>query len=274
MDHIAELIRTRRSVRTFDGGALTAAEREQLLDFCRQIENPYQIPVQFQLLDAQRDRLSSSVITGATDYVAARVRRVPHAEAAFGYSFETLVLYAQSLGLGTTWLGGTFDRPAFQQAIRLGAEEMMPCVSPLGRPAAKMSLRETVMRKGVRADSRQDFTALFFAGDFTTPLTPEQAGPLLGPLEAVRWAPSAVNKQPWRAVVTADAVHFYEKRHRGFTGDATGDLQMIDLGIALCHFALTAQEAGLALRFQLDDPQLSPPADTVYIASYQRIDAC
>ena len=34
-----------------------------------------------------------------------------------GYSFETLVLYAQPLGMGTVWVGGTMGRPAFERAI-------------------------------------------------------------------------------------------------------------------------------------------------------------
>jgi len=38
----------------------------------------------------------------------------------------------------------------------------MPCVSPLGYPAEKMSLRETLMRKGIQADKRMDFDRLFF----------------------------------------------------------------------------------------------------------------
>ena len=80
----------------------------------------------------------------------------------------------------------------------------MPCVSPLGYPAKKMSLRETLMRKGVRADSRIGFRELFFDGSFDKPLKEEQAGELLEVLEAVRLAPSAVNKQPWRVVLLDD----------------------------------------------------------------------
>ena len=121
------------------------------------------------------------------------------------------------------------------------------------------------MRKTIKADSRLPFDALFFRDSFETPLT--DAGDLQLPLEAVRLAPSAVNRQPWRAVVTENAVHFYKKGKVPPTA-STGDMQKIDLGIALCHFRLAAEEAGISAEFVLQDPMLSTPENTEYIASF------
>ena len=45
------------------------------------------------------------------------MKREPHGEEAFGYAFEQIVLYAESLGIGTTWIGGTMDRKAFEKAM-------------------------------------------------------------------------------------------------------------------------------------------------------------
>ena len=264
----SELIRSRRSVRTFDDRALRADHLDQIREFMEEIPNPYGIPVEFRLLDAQQYGLSSPVLNHAETYVAAKVRRVPHAEEAYGYSFETLVLFAESLGIGTVWIGGTMNRPAFETAMELKPDEMMPCVSPLGYAAKKMSLRETMMRKGVRADWREDGGSMFFDGSFDAPLTEEKAGALREALEAVRWAPSAVNKQPWRVVVAGDKVHFYEKKTKGYVSDATGDLQKIDVGIALCHFDLMCRAAGRAPVFVIDDPGLRTEEDTEYIATY------
>ena len=85
----------------------------------------------------------------------------------------------------------------------------------------------------------------------------------------VRWAPSAVNKQPWRAVVKDNAVHFYLKRSSGFGGHDTLDMQKIDIGIALCHFELAAQELGMKPSFVEEDPGIPHDESTVYIASYR-----
>ena len=269
MENIEKLIRERRSVRSFDGVPLRGEDREKLTAFAARIENPYEIPVRFSLLDAKEHGLSSRVIVGTDLYIGGAVKKVPHAEEAFGYSMEMLVLYAQSLGIGTTWIGGTMDRAAFERAMRLDDGERMPCVTPVGYPAAKMSMREILMRKGVRADWREDFEKLFFDGDFSRPLRPENAGEIAALLEDVRPAPSAVNKQPWRAVVCADTVHFYEKKSRGFVSDEVGDMQKIDLGIALCHFALGAQQHGCRVRFLTEDPGIVCPEDTEYIASFR-----
>ena len=84
----------------------------------------------------------------------------------------------------------------------------------------------------------------------------------------VRLAPSAVNKQPWRIVVTENAVHFYLKRSKGFSAGSSLDMQKIDMGIALCHFALAAKESGLNIAFSDNKPEITADSDTEYIASY------
>ena len=250
-------VRSRRSVRTFDGKPLAESELSELLDFARAAENPYGIPLEWVILDAEKAGLSSPVIVGEKAYITAKVPKVPHAEEAFGWSFERLVLHAQEKGIGTTWIAGTMDRGAFERAAGLKEGEIMPCVSPLGRPAAKKSLREIMMRKGISADSRLDFGKLFFLGNLSTPLAAEAAGELKAPLEAVRWAPSAVNHQPWRLVITGGAVHFYLKRNKGFGEGRLFDTQKIDIGIALCHFALAMEEAGRTVSLSLEDPGIA-----------------
>ena len=268
MEDITVLVQNRKSVRTFDGREIRPEELEKLRSFMQRIENPYDIPVEFRLLDGKRQELKCPVVSGSDLYIGAKSPRVPHMEEAFGYSFEMLVLYAQSLGIGTVWVGGTMNRAGFERAMELGKNERMPCMSPLGYPAGKMSLREGMMRKAIKADSRSPFETLFFDGAFDVPLRKENAGALTHPLEMVRWAPSAVNKQPWRVVVDKNAVHFYLKRTKGFLSEAVGDMQKIDLGIALCHFALAAKESELDIRFAISDPGIPAAADVEYIASY------
>jgi len=269
IENITEQIRKRRSVRTYDGRALDAATKEQLLAFLREVENPFGIPMEFQLLDAKAHGLVCPVVSGTELYVAGKCQAGPVANAAFGYAFEAFVLYAQSLGIGTVWLGGTMNRPAYEAALALEADEIMPCASPLGYPAKKMSLKESMMRKAIRADSRLSFEELFFAGNFDMPLTKEQAGRFAEPLEMVRLAPSAVNKQPWCVVVADDTAHFNLKRSRSFSHEGRLDMQQIDVGIALCHFDLTAKALGMEPVFSRNDPGLVTDAETEYIASYQ-----
>lgn len=69
-----ELIMSRKSVRTFDGRPLTDEDREKLCAFIAEIRNPYDIPVEFVLLDAEEHGLSSPVIQGEHLYIAGNVK--------------------------------------------------------------------------------------------------------------------------------------------------------------------------------------------------------
>ncbi|MBD5528657.1 MAG: nitroreductase [Lachnospiraceae bacterium] len=268
MENITELVRRRRSVRTYDGREVNEDDLKKLALFMEKIENPFGIPVSFKFLDGKKHALSCPVVSGADLYVGAKVPRMPHVEEAFGYSFEMFVLYAWSIGIGTVWIGGTMDRSAFERAMALEQNEMMPCISPLGYPAGKRSIRENMMRKAIRADSRNSFETIFFDSTFDVPLTMEKAGRLAEPLEMVRLAPSAANKQPWRVVLDKNGVHFYLKRSKGFASEAAGDMQKVDLGIALCHFALAAKENAINICFDMNDPGIETEAGMEYIASY------
>ena len=264
MDNMEKLVRERRSVRTFDGRELTAADKEKLCNYIASIDNPYGLPIEFKLLP----KMGCPVVVGTELYIGAKMKNAPHLNEAFGYAFEKLVLYAQSLGIGTGWIGGTMDRGAFETAMALSEDEVMPCVSPLGYPANKMSVREKMMRKGVKADSRFSFEEIAFWNSFDTPLTADAAGKLFLPIETVRLAPSAVNKQPWRIVIADDVVHFYLQRSKNFGGGRI-DMQKIDMGIALCHFELTAKEIGISTEFVIAEPNIPCKDGMEYIASYK-----
>ena len=264
---VTDLIRKRRSVRSFDGKPVSDHDAERIMEFARKVENPYDLAIEWKLLDAKRDGLSSPVITGTNTWIAGKMLQVPHREEAFGYTFEKIVLYAMSLGIGTTWIAGTMDRSAFERTMNVREGEVMPCVSPLGYPASKMSFRETMMRKGVKADSRLPFEKLFFDGSLDRPFNEETAGKLKDILEAVRLGPSAVNRQPWLIVIKDNKAHFYKKAGKGMEG-ANWDVQKIDIGIAMYHFEMAAAECGIRVSFMLDDPKLMNEDGLSYIASF------
>ena len=151
--------------------------------------------------------------------------------------------------------------------MEVGTGEVMPVASPIGYPAAKLLLREGMMRKAIKSDERLPFSQIFFAGSFDVPLSPSDAGSFVEPLQMLRLAPSATNKQPWRAIVDGNAVHFFEEH--GLKESALGDIQKVDMGIALSHFWLTAQERGLEGHFVTRNPAIAIPQNTEYITSFE-----
>lgn len=264
-----EMIKQRKSVRTFDEKTLSDEDRKNLENYIHSLTNPFDIPIDFRLLDAKEHQLTSPVIVGEHTYLAAKVKKEGTFEIAFGYSFEKACLYAQSLGIGTVMLAASLSRSTFEKAMNVQSDEILPTASPVGYPAEKRSIREKLMRKGLKADERVPFGELFFEGSFDKALTKEAAGEYAEALEMARLSPSAANKQPWRAVVDGNRVHFYEQK--SMKDSALGDIQKVDVGIALCHFDLVMEESGAHGRFSFEDPQIKVPENVYYIVSYERI---
>jgi hypothetical protein len=68
-----EIIKKRKSVRTFDGRPLSAEHLKALEAHIDSQENPFGVPVVFRLLDTKEHGLSSPVILGEEKYLAAIV---------------------------------------------------------------------------------------------------------------------------------------------------------------------------------------------------------
>ena len=127
----------------------------------------------------------------------------------------------------------------------------------------------------MKANRRFPVEQLFFADEFGNPLVMDATGEYAHPLEMVRRAPSASNKQPWRIVQVGNAWHFYLQRTKGY-GKGTllfrmlrlADLQRVDIGIAMCHFELTARSLGLRGRWIEEDPKLKLKENIEYTITW------
>ena len=174
MGTLLSLAKTRKSFRTYDKNGVSEDLRQKVEEYAESIVNPFGIPVSFVFMDAEKNGLSSPVLSGEKLFIAGKVEKKPYADVAYGYSFERLVLYAWSLGLGTVWIGGTMKRELFEKAAGLKEGEMMPCMSPLGVPAKQFGIKERLMRTGVGADNRLPVEKIFFSGAYEAPLTAEE----------------------------------------------------------------------------------------------------
>lgn len=279
------LIPLRYSCRTYEDAPIAAEKRQALAEFAaaRQ-QGPLGTPARFALIAAtEKDRAALrglgtyGVIRGATGFVLGAVQRGPKDMEDFGCLLEQIVLYATDLGLGTCWLGGTYTRSSFARQIALQEGEALPAVVAVGNIAGRRSLVDRLVRGTAQGDRRLPWERLFFDGDFAHPLREAAAGPYALPLKMVRLGPSASNKQPWRIVRDGGSWHFYVQRTPGYTqGPARafvyGDLQRIDMGIAMCHWELTTAELGLSGGWVVREPAIARPDElTAYIVSWDRL---
>jgi len=271
---IEETVKTRYSTRTYTDQPITAETIEKINDYINTLSNPFSIKVNFKLLEANKSAGSEKlgtygVIKGSNNYIGATVENSELALEALGYEFEKLILYLTSLGLGTCWLGGTFNRSSFKNAFEVKENEIFPAISPFGYPSSKKRIADSLVRMVAKSDHRKSWNELFYNKKFSDSLAFADADAYAFPLEMIRLAPSASNKQPWRVVKDGTTYHFYEFQAKGYSTSFGYDIQKVDLGIAACHFHLAALEKDLKGEFKkLQTPILELPEQTEYIFSW------
>jgi nitroreductase len=274
---ITEIIKNRHSVRTYNPEALDQELKNKLAEYAAEIKGPFDSPVRLEIIDSLDLAEKSGgkigtygVIKGAKTFIAGVADKNEHNMEQLGYCLEKLVLYAASYELGTCWLGGTFKRSQFTELVGLKKDELIPVVTPVGRPADKRTLFESIMRRAAGSDKRKQWNELFFDGSFDKPLNQENAEQYAEVLEMVRLAPSASNKQPWRILKQGNEYHFYLAQAKGYGGALGFNVQKIDMGIAMCHFEMTAIEAELKGNWLVKAhlPFIGQTKDLEYIVSW------
>lgn len=271
---VVETIQKRHSVRTYERKPLLSQDREALLTRMKQLNNPFGTPVHTYIIDqklnADGERLGTyGVIKGASTFLGVSIPDTKLATLAAGYEFENLILLATHMGLGTVWLAATFNRESFASAMKIPKDELFLAISPVGYPAAKRSVTETVMRSAMKSSARKPWEELFYQEDFHTPITRSETGSFAQPLEMVRLAPSAKNAQPWRVRKTPNAYHFYAD-YKPELSKGEEIIKQVDLGIALSHFHQTALELGLPGVFeQMSQEDAKLPENIHYMISWR-----
>jgi nitroreductase len=266
-----EAITARRSCRTFDGRPLSRDERLRVEGL---LAGPHEVPfgsrLRFVLLDAAAGvgagaaRLGTyGIIRGAAGFVAGAVRDGPGAREDYGFALERIVLTLTVMDLATCWLAGTYRRGGFAERLAPGGDEILPAVTPVGHPAARLSPIDAAFRAGAGSSRRRAWEELFMASR-------EEAGAWAPCLDAVRRGPSATNGQPWRIAKEPGRPVF----HLGLAAPAPMDsVRRLDAGIAMCHFALVAAELGLTGAWAAPDASRAAehpllPHDTVHVATW------
>ncbi|MFC1925817.1 nitroreductase family protein [Chloroflexota bacterium] len=279
MESFIEAIEKRVSVRTYTEQAVEEEQRQQILSLLSANNTGlFGNVIRFELInfsEMERGEVRKlgtyGFIKGAKMYIVCATKGGPGAMEDVGFCFEKIILGAINLGLGTCWLGGTFRRAGFARRLGISDDEVVPVISPLGYAHRKRRLSESVLRHFVKSDRRKPWEELFFDVNIKTPLTRDNSGKYIAPLECVRLGPSASNKQPWRIIRQRDPAifRFYLRRNKGYGMAYEGvDLQRIDMGIALCHFELAARETGITGNWEVEEPDIHP-GKLQYILSWR-----
>ena len=280
---VAEIIAKRFSCRSYLEDPIEESKRQKLAECMRSLPSlPFGTNMRFSLLAAtahDRDALKGvgtyGLIKKPAGFLVGAVAAGKRNFEDFGYAMEYLILRATELDLGTCWIGGIFTKSGFARKISPAHGERIPAIATIGDIADPEKAKRAVARRQPGARGRLAWEELFFDAKFAVPLTQANAGSFAAPLEMVRIGPSASNKQPWRIVKEGGNFHFFMQRTKGYGNGlafrllGVADIQRIDMGIAMCHFALTANERGIHGKWEQREPAIrTPDRQTEYTASW------
>lgn len=156
-----------------------------------------------------------------------------------GFMYQQLDLYAQSLGLGTCWvgLGSLSDREAVPEGLKVAV------MMAIGLPD------EIPQRCGAADFKRKPMAELTDLPDMR--------------LEVLRLAPSATNSQPWYVTHDGEQLHIWREELGLIKQRTHGRMNRIDMGIGLCHLYVAHPDT---FRFvKVENPPVQ--AGQIYVGS-------
>ena len=272
MESVIELIKRRKSTRTFEEAEIETEKLNQLNDYILKINADVNSNIRFLLSRTHGTDTGTAkklgtygVIKGANTFIVGITEHDKDNALEFGYLFEKIILFATSIGLQTCWLGGTFKKSDFSKHLNLNKNESIAIISPVGYEKGKPRVLESAMRTMIGANKRKPWNDLFLDSN-AKPLDINRDSAYYISLEMVRLGPSASNKQPWRIIKDKNIFHFCLCRTKGY-GVTSYDMQKNDIGIAKCHFELSANELGLKGKWTQSET-FSAPFDWEYICSW------
>ena len=259
--NIIEVIKDRRSVRSFNGELLTPEMENALNDAVKESYDPFggKVTIRLKAFDLKAGYKPSTygMIKGATNFFLLGIGADETSALSAGFRFEQVVLKAREMGLGTCWIAATFKGSDFDRGEAWPAGEELKIVSPVGVPA-KPRVIEKLGRMAMGSDKRKPFGDLFFTDGFNSPLAPDSH--FGESLAMLRLAPSSTNSQPWRVLVEGKTVHFYYK--------PKSEVSVLDCGIGMSHFYLTEEFLGRKGSFFKAESDPTPPEDWKYLYSF------
>ncbi len=225
MQSLLDATKYRKSRRTYDGRALTDSDRDKLGAFISKLNEESGLCLKlcvgedkaFSML-----RKTYGMFSGVSNYIILAGPDEPLTAEKLGYYGEKASLRAVSMGLGTCFVGATFDREAARGFLNDG--ERMYGVISLGYVSAE-SVKEKLMRSAMHIGKR--------TRDEICTVTGNAPDWFYRGLDCALTAPSARNGFP--------TVFHWDGETVTARVDDKYMFKLMDLGIAKLHFELAAE---------------------------------
>lgn len=162
-----------------------------------------------------------------------------------GYTLQGVVLKLTALNLATCWLGSSIKKSLLEAIIDIPDRQVPQLMIAFGHPEKGKS----PFRRSSSGAKRKDLSEITSG---TMDITWSRI------ISAIRLAPSAVNVQPWRFVFNGGKVNVYSVRAGNLLQKRfLGSLNLVSVGIALCHAMVAARHFSRNIRFTKDPSAVS-----------------
>ena len=207
-----------------------------------------EIRTKWKILKGSDKRLAGLFLVKAPYYVVLYSEICEDYRKNAGCLMEQLVLYLHTKGIGSCYQGGA-------RVKREDEKELEPVmIMAFGYPAEPLE-RDREAFKRMELNRFVKVHGNF--GKVQRKL-----------LEAARVAPSAMNLQPWRFVVTDGKIHMFVKKPGKIGYQMQQDFNLFDAGIALAPMLVTAEEQWFDLEYQKLDSILEKDfPNNMYVGS-------
>ncbi|MBR4828734.1 MAG: nitroreductase [Muribaculaceae bacterium] len=219
---LQEAIQTRHSVRAYKGQPLTDADAKALEEKIAELNLEGRLHIQL-IRNEPKAFLGPFArygkFSGVTDYLVMIGKKADDLDERIGYYGEQLVLYAQTLGLNTCWVGLSYTKIPGTYVLDEG--EIIGCYIAIGYGETQ-GVAHKIKRIDQVSNVGDDSPEWFRRG-----------------VEAALLAPTAINQQKFSfellPTVKGQPARVLAKRHFSLVG-----YTQMDLGIARYHFEIGA----------------------------------
>ncbi len=218
-----EAILKRKSIRNYDMNPIDLETIKEIEEYIKTIQT-FNTDIKTNIYVLTDDKKVSGLFkVKAPHYVVIDSEKKEDYLVNVGYILEQLVIYLTTKGIGTCWLGSTKPVVKNDKNSSLNFVSMIAFGTP----------NETMYRESTNEFKRKDITQIsnLFEEDSI--------------MEAVRLAPSAVNRQSWFFEVFENEISVY----RQIVAVLTEKMTKVDIGIAIAHIVISAQNEGKTVEF-------------------------
>jgi hypothetical protein len=238
---MTEAIDSRRSCRQFQQIRLNLEHEQQILDFMSHVHVPFEHDVSIEYHSTPDDK-NVVYFKGPKQFLALSTTETPIEQAKLGFLGEQIILYSESIGVRTCWMGHYSTKEVHE--IVYGKERPNPdrplyCIILLGYIPEKTGLLDRFSQKRM---SKKNKTVESFLHKESITEFPDY---IRYSLELASRAPSAMNSQKWYYLVemNSDRYSIELSKPRGYQHFKWRQYD-IDVGTAAAHMWLGLKSRG------------------------------